>query len=379
MASLYERLNSINPIRKAAPSLELPADCLMRETRIELGQMDLALFSLNVISDMSKGGVKAGFLPKDLLFFDTETTGLSRGAGTIAFLVGYGRIEESHLVVTQVLMRDYPQEALLLNDFISRFNDSRCLISYNGQSFDLPLLQGRLTMNRLRADLDKIPHLDLLHIARRVFKLRLGRVPLTKLEESLLNITRDNDLPGAQVPARYFEYLEKRDEGLLEEVLLHNCQDIISLARLYLHIAGLFMSPEALSHHQDLFSIARAYEGMGQRERAISCYRACSDKTVRDLARFRLAEIYRKSRMDEEAEQGFLTLTKEGAVSARVFIGLAKIYEHRYREPRRALEITRQGMVYCLERYGETANQLADFQDLEGRVKRLMRKVENER
>ncbi|MDI9519595.1 MAG: ribonuclease H-like domain-containing protein [Bacillota bacterium] len=379
MPSLYERLNSVNPIQKKAPEPKTPSYLLIRETLADIAAPDAALFTEEIMNDLSKGSARRSFLPGDFLFFDTETTGLSRGAGTVAFLIGYGRFIKGKLMVTQVLMRDYPQEVLLLEDFLTRMSSCDCLISYNGLTFDLPLLQGRLIMNRLRSDLSEKTHLDLLHIARRVYKLRLGRVPLTRLEEAVLGLKRKDDLPGAMVPARYFEYLEKRDETLLDDVLEHNFQDIVSLARVFLTIAGLYQNPHLAASHQDLFSIGRAYETMGKKDRAISCYKACSDKTVRDLARFRMAEIYRKSKRDEEAVSNFEALQKDGAQSARVFIGLAKIYEHRYRNPRRALEIARQGMVYCFERFGEEAQQLPDFQDLERRSLRLSRKVEKER
>lgn len=379
MPSLYERLNSANPIQKKAPKPKAPLNLLFRETLADIVAPDAALFTEEIMNDLSKGSARRSFLPGDFLFFDTETTGLSRGAGTVAFLIGYGRFIKGKLMVTQVLMRDYPQEVLLLEDFLTRMSSCDCLISYNGLTFDLPLLQGRLIMNRLRSDLSEKTHLDLLHIARRVYKLRLGRVPLTRLEEAVLGLKRKDDLPGAMVPARYFEYLEKRDETLLDDVLEHNLQDIVSLARVFLTIEGLYQNPHLAASHQDLFSIGRAYETMGKKDRAISCYKACSDKTVRDLARFRMAEIYRKSKRDEEAVSNFEALQKDGAQSVRVFIGLAKIYEHRYRNPRRALEIARQGMVYCFERFGKEAQQFPDFQDLERRSLRLSRKVEKER
>lgn len=379
MASLYERLNSAAPIKKASPTPEAPQDCLRVETWVDFDLGGQTAFSEENISFVSKGALKEAFEAGDFLFFDTETTGLSRGAGTVAFLVGYGQFRDNKLKVTQVLMRDYPQEILLLSDFMDKVRESRCLVSYNGLTFDLPLMQGRLTMNRLRADLSDLPHLDLLHIARRVFKLRLGRIPLTRLEEELLGLKRENDLPGAMVPPRYFEYLEKKDESLLSDILEHNRQDIISLARLFIYILTLYQYPENASHHQDLFSIGRAFEGMGNKARAIACYRACSDKTVRDMARFRMAEIHRKDKHDEEALSGLETLRKDGAFNARVFISLAKIYEHRYRQPARALEITRQGMVYCFERFGEDASNHKDYLDLERRSLRLSRKVEKER
>ena len=378
MASFYERLKRAQPIARREVE-EIPSELMVISRRIPLGVVYGAAFDAHILAWMSNGVIRDAFSPGELLFFDTETTGLPRGAGTVAFLIGYGRIDGQELEITQVLMRDYPQEAQLLEAFLNQVRTSRCLVSYNGSSFDLPLLQGRLVMNRIEEDLGLRPHLDLLHVARRVFKLRLGRCPLTRMEEMVFNHIREDDLPGAQVPARYFEYLKTRDENLLNDILRHNHQDIITLVRLYLHIAALCANPLDSAHHQDIFSLGRAFERMGQPDRAIACYKACSDKTVRDLARLRMAEMYRRQRMDREAVETFEVLRQSGGVSARVFISLAKIYEHRFRDPQRALEITRQGMLYCSQRLGCDASKDPDFQDLERRSLRLMRKVEKTR
>ena len=376
MPSLYDRLNSIRPLSQQAPKPPAHPDCLVETHWVDLPDMSGDLFSAQVAQTLTNGLVAQQLAPEGLLFFDTETTGLSRGAGTLAFLIGYGQIAGSRLKITQVLMRDYPQEPLLLDDFLTRAEDSELLVTYNGASFDLPLLQSRLTVNRKRADpLDK-PHLDLLHAARRVFKLRLGRCPLSRMEEMVFGFTREHDLPGAQVPERYFSYLKEQDEALLRDVLDHNRQDILTLAMLYLRLAALHARPHEAEHQQDLFSLGRLFERGGDAQRAISCYKACSDKDVREIARLRMAEIYRRQRMDEQAASEYEQLRAQGAISPRVYISLAKIYEHRFRDPARALEIARQGMIYCYERRGQDALNDPDFQDLEKRSLRLIRKAE---
>ncbi len=376
MASLYDRLKSAQPIKQKASS-HLPETCLVRKRRICLGEMKGRVFDAQLMSYISNKSIQMDCKAEDLLFLDTETTGLARGAGTIAFLVGYGQLQDDDLVITQVLMRDYHQEVLLLEDLIKRVNACKCLITYNGASFDIPLLQSRLIMNRLKFELSTVLHLDLLHAARRIFRLRLGRCPLNRMEELVFNFTREDDLPGAEVPARYFDYLKQRDEGLLEDVLRHNDQDIHTLARLFLHLSHLHQQPLEAEHQEDLFSLGAVYEKQGLHSRAIACYRACSDKAVRDIARLRAAEIYRKQRQDEEAVQAFETLRQGRFVNPKVFISLAKIYEHRFRDPARALEIARQGMIYCSERIGFDAAEDRDYLDLHYRSLRLMRKVEN--
>ena len=376
MPSLYDKLKSAQPIIGSSKKNSAYQDCLIEQHRIHLGEVPETLCSSQAFSYISNGAIQADFSPESLLFLDTETTGLSRGAGTVAFLIGFGQIEGQDLIVTQVLMRDYPQESLLLKDMLHRIEASQCLVTYNGSSFDLPLLQGRLTMNRLRNDLSMKPHLDLLHAARRIFKLRVGRCPLTRMEELVFGFVREGDLLGAEVPGRYFSYLDSQDESLLRDILNHNCQDILTLAKLFVHISGLHQNPLNTAYQQDLFSLGRVYEQQGHQSRAIACYKACSDKTVIDLARLRMAELYRRQKMDREAVEQFETLRKSVAVSARVYISLAKIYEHRFHEPLRALEITRQGMLYCSERLGFSPTEDTDYLDLQRRCLRLMRKVE---
>lgn len=167
-----------------------------------------------------------------LLFLDTETTGLSGGAGTVAFEIGAGWIEPRGMVIRQYVMRDYGQEADMLREVASLIARADTIVTFNGKSFDLPLLESRMIMNRIRVHVTDMPHLDLLHAARRVYKLRLGRCNLTALEEAVLGKTRCDDLPGAQVPERYFTYLKTGEFALLEDVLRHNFDDIQSLAEL---------------------------------------------------------------------------------------------------------------------------------------------------
>lgn len=374
MASLYDRLKSAQPLKPAIPQT-VHQECLVVTKRISLGQVP-NLFPAALMADISNRQIAEDLMPQDLLFLDTETTGLSRGAGTLAFLIGYGQIQGNDLVITQMLMRDYHQEIQLLMDLLKRLQASQCLMTYNGTSFDVPLLQGRLVMNRLQADLTRLPHLDLLHAARRIFRLRLGRCPLTRLEEVLFGFVREDDLPGSEVPARYFEYLKQQDDALLQDVLAHNQQDIHTLALLFLHLTAVYARPHEITHQQDLFSLGRVYECQGQKERAITCYRACSEKTVREFARLRMAEILRKQRRDEEALREYESLRESRSVNPQVYISLAKIYEHRFRDPARALEIANQGMLYLSERHGFAAQNDADFLDLQHRSLRLRRKVD---
>ncbi len=379
MPSLYDKLKSAKPIRPEAMPRPEAGECLTRLERVSLSGLEARQVSAQALSFLSSGKVISDFAPEEYLFIDTETTGLSGGAGTLAFLIGVGRMEGNELVITQVLMRDYPQESMLMRRFIQMLRGVRCLVTYNGASFDLPLLEGRMTINRMGEDFSGFQHIDLLHAARRIFKLRLGRCSLTRMEEEVFGEKRTDDLPGSEVPRRYFDYLNSRDEGLLKDVLDHNRQDIASLARLFFRMARMHEQPLDIPHQEDLFSMGRSYERQGHIERAGDCYRACTGRGIREMARMRLAEMYRRKRMDEKAAEEFEHLRATPSASGRVFISLAKIYEHRFHQPLRALEIARQGMVYCSERQAFDSTAEGEYLDLEHRCQRLMRKVEQAR
>ena len=158
------------------------------------------------------------------------------GAGTVAFEVGMGCLTDSGFQIHQLVMRDYPEEKFLLQSIADTLMGYDAICTFNGRTFDVPLLRDRFLMNRMDDScLDK-PHIDLLHIARRVFKLRLQRCNLGKLEEAVLGIPRFDDLPGAQVPQRFFDYLKTGSFDLLTDVLEHNAQDVASLCVLLLSL-----------------------------------------------------------------------------------------------------------------------------------------------
>lgn len=166
-------------------------------------------------------------------YFDTETTGLSTGAGTVPFLAGLGRVRGAALVVRQLLLPDYPHERALLRRLCTELRGPR-LVTYNGRLFDLPLLVTRLTVHGFFAEQAQLParHDDLLPIARRLWRRPLGGARLADVESGVLGIRRGSDCPSAEVPARYFGYLRGGSPAPLAAVLDHNLQDIVSLARL---------------------------------------------------------------------------------------------------------------------------------------------------
>ncbi len=313
--------------------------------------------------------------PYRILYLDTETTGLIGGAGTVAFEVGLGWLAVDGFHVHQLIMRDYPEEKFLLQtiaDTAARF-DTLC--TFNGKTFDLPLLRSRFIMNRIRTDcLDK-PHIDLLHIARRVWKLRLRRCNLTNLEEALLGIPRVDDLPGAMVPERFFNYLKTGDFRQFDDVLEHNAQDIASLCTLLSHMCRMYEQPEQLRFDEDVYSMGVALDRFRHTEEARRCYRLAGG-SMHAMSQQRLAVSYRRSGEREEAAriwQGMID-RREGGVTP--YVEMAKHYEHTEKNIPAALDMVRKAMALTSEPtlFDDEAVQAAQ-NALQYRYERLKRKL----
>ena len=174
-------------------------------------------------------------------YFDTETTGLSTGAGTVIFLAGIARMADDRVRVTQYLLPDYPYEPPLLRAVAADLGSSSRIVTYNGRTFDLPMLAARLTFHGLFREQALLPgaHDDLLPDARRLFRRPLGGARLADVEAGVLGVRRSSDCPGSEVPMRYFGYLRGGSPDILAEVLDHNLQDVVSLALLEAELCRL--------------------------------------------------------------------------------------------------------------------------------------------
>jgi uncharacterized protein YprB with RNaseH-like and TPR domain len=167
-------------------------------------------------------------------YFDTETTGLSTGAGTVIFMAAVARVDGPQITVRQYLLPDYPYEPALLRAVAADLATFSRLVTYNGRAFDVPMLAARLTVHRLFREQASLPdlHDDLLPDARRLFRRPLGGARLADVEAGILGVRRASDCPGSEVPARYFGYLRGGSPDILAEVLDHNFQDVVSLVLL---------------------------------------------------------------------------------------------------------------------------------------------------
>jgi len=196
----------------------------------------------------------------DFVLLDTETTGLF-GAGTLVFMVGAAFFENDALVVRQYFMRDHADEPAMLQDLAGLLNSRQGIVTFNGRSFDLPLIENRYMLNRMEdqvSDLVHRPHLDLLHPSRRLWRRRLGSCALGSLEKNLLGITRTHeDVPGWMIPGIYMDYLRTKDARDIARVFYHNHIDMLSMVTLTSQVLDLFSTPTEMDHPLDLLSLSR--------------------------------------------------------------------------------------------------------------------------
>jgi hypothetical protein len=276
--------------------------------------------------------------PARALYLDTETTGLGGGAGVVAFLIGLAWFDgDGRLMIEQILLRRPGEERAMLELVTERFAAASALVTYNGKTFDLPLLATRYVMNRLPPPPPR-PHLDLLHVARRLHRARLGACRLVGLESDVLGFVRDGDIDGGDVAARYGHFLRTGDESALAAVVEHNAWDVVSMAAL----VGLYGEPLTTLHDEDLVGLARTL----RRARALEAAQVAADRAVErgagPEARRVRGEIA-KARGDRALALAELEAAAEDIDDPSVRLELAKLYEHHVKAPLRALELCALG------------------------------------
>lgn len=377
MPSLRDKLKAANALPKNPAELKkkAPLDCYVREMRFPLPDMRLSLPKGILPFMQGDPSLPQDVDPQRIVFFDTETTGLSRGAGTVAFLIGVGFIRGRELIVRQYLMRDYDEEIFVLRHTLSHFDEADVLVTFNGRAFDMPLFHSRLIMQRIRTDLTAFPHADLLHTARRVWKLRLSSCRLSALEEHIYGEPRTDDLPGAEVPQRYFDYLKTHDFSLLEDILKHNAQDVVTLLRLLYTLSDLHENPMSAEFLQDIFSLGRVYERRGRTQTATACYRAADAGSMSALSRERLAYCLNRGHEPEEAARIYEKMIAGRQGGAKPYIALCKILEHKLKDIPKAADTARRGLLYLSDREQLQPQDAAAFEDLTHRYARLLLKL----
>jgi uncharacterized protein YprB with RNaseH-like and TPR domain len=275
-----------------------------------------------------------------MVFFDIETTGLSGGAGTVAFLVGCGWFEADGFRVRQWLMTGPAGERPMLDALASTLNDASLLVTFNGRTFDVPFMQMRWAFHRQDSPVEELPHLDMLPTARRLWSRREDdpSCSLTALERSVLGFHRVNDVPGFEIPVRYFQFLRTGDPSLLAGVLEHNRLDLISLAAVTAHAMELAEGgPEWCREPCEQLGLGHCYERQGEVDRALASYGLAGttgDRDLRGRALERRALLLRRHRRFSEAAEAWLRILDGArrpfsAIERRAAEALAIHNEHR--------------------------------------------------
>lgn len=274
---------------------------------------------------------------EDILFLDTETTGLAGGTGTQAFLVGVGYFDDDNLVLRQFFMRSPADEPALLEQLQIVLDRAHLLVTFNGKSFDWPLLDTRFLLHGYRLEFG-FDHLDLLHPARRIWKHRLESCSLTSLEQGVFGLWRNGDVPGYLIPQLYFNYLRDGDARRLEPVFAHNREDIVTLARLLEVLLAAEMAPDTiLQHPADRVGMGLALAADGQLEigyRTLSEALSAGDlpPQVRRRGEIELWRLMKRAGRMHEGVDLLESMCRDSS-RARVpdllpFIELAKYHEH---------------------------------------------------
>jgi uncharacterized protein len=328
--------------------------------------------------------------PEKWLFLDTETTGLAGGTGTYAFLIGLAWWDAGGLQVEQFFMRDFAEEHSLLQELSQRVDERPVLVTFNGKSFDWPLLESRFTMTRSIAVPNLAAHLDLLHPARALWKLRLGSVRLVELERHVLDAQRlgwhrENDVSSALIPQFYFDYLRGGPAEPLAGVVRHNQMDLRGLAALFGKInemlseaSGAASGTESL----DLFGLSRFLRRRGEDDRA---HTACSQALAiglpaefRPRARCELAQMAKRRGEHANAADIWLEIVDDPHDGIHACEQLAIYYERQAKDPVKAAQFAKLAITTLRRRRANSRAPLiaARFDRLERKFLRRLARLE---
>jgi len=321
----------------------------------DISEVSLELLSRGRDETISKRTRTALADPSKWLFLDTETTGLAGGTGTYAFLIGLAWWDAGALQVEQFFMRDFGEEHAILHEVAAHLAKRPVLVTFNGKSFDWPLLENRFTMTRSIAVPKLAAHLDLLHPARALWKLRLGSVRLVELERHVLDARtlgwhREEDVLAALIPQHYFDYLRGGPAEPLAAVVRHNQMDLRGLAALVGKIDALLTSGVGDEVHSlDLFGLSRYLQRRGNSQRAhFACTQAIDlglPKEYDRQARRELALSAKRRGEHEQAAKLWHELAADESLGIYACVQLAIYYERRAKRLETALEFARLALA----------------------------------
>lgn len=315
--------------------------------------------------------------PEQCLFLDTETTGLSGGAGTWAFLIGIGWLKGSNFILRQYFLRRPAEERAILSHFSATAEKFPTMVSFNGKLFDLPLIQTRQTLAGFEQTAPLL-HLDLLQYSRLFWKKRFPSRSLQALEKGLLGIKRLDDIPGAEIPAVYFDFLRRGKTGQLKKVFRHNILDILSMVTLLERITNL-AAGRLIEHPAEALAMGKLCLQSDLIEEGISHLRnaAAGRSPLAEEAALELALYYKRQGKWPEAEEIWLESIAKNTTNPGVYVELAKYYEHRCSNYQSALNLTRHALVLAAGNHDFPHSSEFSTTALKHRLQRLKRRGAN--
>jgi uncharacterized protein YprB with RNaseH-like and TPR domain len=335
-------------------------------------------FDMQMVGEWAASDFLAHANAEDLVFLDTETSGLSIGTSTFAFMIGLGYFHQGQFRVCQLFMNSPHLEPALLVVLDRVLQERKIIVTFNGKSFDMPLLVNRHKFHRIGHRFDEMEHVDMLQLARKLWRDRLPSRRLGDLETYILNFHREGiEVPGWMVPMLYKDYLFSGDARPLEGVFYHNQQDIVSLAALFIYSAELLNDPTAYPeiHDIDIIAIARLYEDLGKYDQSIQLYEKGlqGDLPVQNYidTLMRFALLHKRQKNWREAIYLWQRAVEFDQVEACV--SLAKYYEHEIRDFARAISWTTRGIL-IVEKSSSNYVKAIELEELNHRLERLHRK-----
>jgi len=315
----------------------------------------------------------SGHRPEDLFFFDTETTGLGGGTGNTIFLLGHASITNNEVVLKQHILPQPGSEIPLYKSFLESVDYSK-MVTYNGKAFDWPQVKTRHTL--IREHVPKLPpfgHFDLYHAARRMWKHRLERLKLSIVEKEILEIERKDDIPGFLAPMIYFDYVERKNPEGMIGILKHNEIDILSLITLYTYLSFQLLGLDRQQTVKETFEVGRWYSYLGETEVAGRVFSELSEGAGEEAikAKHALAFQSKKKKDWPTAVSLWEEVTQEGTplVQIEACVELAKIFEHRLKKYREAINFTEKALNMQKKQKGYKQDELVK------RLSRLNRKL----
>ena len=284
-----------------------------------------------------------------VVFLDTETTGIHGGAGMCPFLIGLGFLKSGSFCVDQYFIRDFDEEPSMLSALARQLDDFDLIVTYNGRSFDLPLVENRYVLCRQESPFKRLTHLDLLFTARRLWRAGHGSCKLTALEARIARFKRGPDIHGSLIPQAYFDYLQLGQATALRSVFSHHLYDIMTLAALTIHAADrVVREPAPLDDALDVYSLARIFDSARERDKSVRCYELAleigmpGDVGVRAMER--LAVLYRRTGEHQRSFELCSKLMSGPEFSLAGYTGAALYHERQAKDAATARRVVEEAL-----------------------------------